>query len=263
MLYRILRSGPACAGLLFCSSFLPGQTFEYDDAGRLVEIRFADGRGVAYEHDVAGNLTRVAPLTLPPAPSDLRISAGDSVQQDLTWMDNADSETGFRVERREAGRYTWEILQESPPDTTTFTDPLERYTRDYRYRVSALAADGLQSAYSDEAAMIRRSGSYLPEARELGAGWVEDPVFGLLYADRFPWVYSPAQGWWYFAGTDRDSLFIYDFALGWLWTRESIYPYVYSYGRRTFLYYAESTDVLRYYYDFAESRYLDVPKSEP
>ncbi len=249
--------------LLLGFSLVGAQTYEYDDAGRLIEIRFPDGKGVAYTHDDAGNLTGVTPLTLPPAPTAFQINAGDSFIQALNWVDNADNESAYRVERRLAGRYSWETLAELPADSTAYSDPLRSYDRDFRYRISALAPGNLQSAFSDEAGMVRRSRTYFANAADLGEDWVNDPVLSLLYTARFPWVFSPDHGWWYLNGADRDSLFLYDLSLGWLWTTDDLYPYLYSFSLQSFLYFAQANDTSRYFYDFNLADYREVPKSLP
>ncbi|MCG8347019.1 MAG: fibronectin type III domain-containing protein [Chloroflexales bacterium] len=89
--------------------------------------------------------------TLPAAPSNLS-GADSSVQQiDLTWIDNANNEDGFRIERC-TGLLCRSFVEIATvdADVTSYADATVRPRVFYNYRVRAYNADG-NSAYSNKA----------------------------------------------------------------------------------------------------------------
>ncbi len=58
---------------------------------------------------------------------------------------------------------------------------------------------------------------------------------------RTPWMYHPSHGWLYFLGEDESSLvFFFGESIGWVWTGERTYPWLYSYSRSDWAYYLEA-----------------------
>ena len=80
----------------------------------------------------------------------LRATAVSFSQIDLTWRDNSDNETGFRVQRRRGNSADWEEAATTEAGVTTYTDAgLQPATR-YRYRVQAFN-DNDSSGFSSPA----------------------------------------------------------------------------------------------------------------
>ncbi|MCR9248774.1 MAG: BspA family leucine-rich repeat surface protein [bacterium] len=79
------------------------------------------------------------------APNDLIASSSRSDEIILTWQDNADNETGFRIERALKGEDIWEDLVEVGANTTSFIDDGLTPGATYFYRISAI--DGNQSSF--------------------------------------------------------------------------------------------------------------------
>ena len=100
---------------------------------------------------------------IPAAPSNLSTSAAGPNQINLVWTDNANNETGFKVERSlNASSGFTEIANNLPINTTTFTDTtgLEPNTT-YFYRVRAFNTLG-NSNYSNIAAATTPIGLTIP-----------------------------------------------------------------------------------------------------
>jgi len=90
-----------------------------------------------------------APPTPPLAPTGLTaVAAGLNV--DLTWVDNANDETGFSVERSPAGAATYTEVASLPANSTTYSDTGLTANTAYDYRVTALKG-ALKSAPSNVA----------------------------------------------------------------------------------------------------------------
>jgi len=88
--------------------------------------------------------------TVPRNPTSLQIAAVASTQIILNWQDNANNETGFRIERRDGPASNFVAIATVGPNTNTFTDsgPLPVNTIFY-YRVIA-TGDAGDSAPSNE-----------------------------------------------------------------------------------------------------------------
>jgi hypothetical protein len=87
------------------------------------------------------------PQTLPAAPSKLTARANSQTQIDLTWLDNANNETGYFVERSATGTSGWTRVATLGAGMKSYADTgLTRNTK-YYYRVQAYNGAG-SSPYS-------------------------------------------------------------------------------------------------------------------
>ena len=93
--------------------------------------------------------TTQAAQTVPAAPTNLVATAVSTSQINLSWSDNSNNETGFRIERCQGNNCTnfVEIATTAANATTFSSTGLSRNTR-YRFRVRAFNAAG-NSAYSN------------------------------------------------------------------------------------------------------------------
>lgn len=62
-------------------------------------------------------------------------------QNFITWKDNSDDESGYRVKRQEVGDNDWDTIAELPPDSTSYMHSGLETTVDYRYEIFALDGD--------------------------------------------------------------------------------------------------------------------------
>ncbi len=86
---------------------------------------------------------------LPAAPTNLSATALSGTEIKLTWRDQADNETGFRIERKKAGG-SYSRIDTVGRNTTSYTDTDLAAGVTYSYRVKAYNSAG-ESAYSNEA----------------------------------------------------------------------------------------------------------------
>ncbi|MYC82100.1 MAG: hypothetical protein F4X19_08420, partial [Acidobacteria bacterium] len=75
-------------------------------------------------------------ITLQP-PSNLTATVVSHAQINLTWQDNSDNETGFRVHRRLGNSANWNAAGTAASDATTLSDSGLSSATTYRYRVQA------------------------------------------------------------------------------------------------------------------------------
>ncbi len=96
---------------------------------------------------------------LPAAPGGLAASASSSSQIGLTWTDNANNETGFKVEQATSSAGPWsEITASLPANATTYTATGLSASTTYYFRVRATNAGG-DSAYSGTASATTNAAS--------------------------------------------------------------------------------------------------------
>ena len=101
------------------------------------------------------------PVT-PAAPTGLAAAAVSSSQIDLTWADNANNETGFKIERSPDG-VTWAQIATAAANATTYSDLGLAASTSYSYRVRAYNTAG-DSAYSNTATAVTAAAPAVPTA---------------------------------------------------------------------------------------------------
>ncbi|WP_156035519.1 fibronectin type III domain-containing protein [Terrabacter tumescens] len=116
---------------------LPPDSTTYQDSTALSSNRYAyrvlalNSNGPSAPSPVASITTPAAP---PAPPSSLVATGVSQTRTDLTWVDQADNETGFELQRAPgsdfAGAVTWSL----PADTTTFSDTTGEGVAWYRVR---------------------------------------------------------------------------------------------------------------------------------
>src|SRR5207244_871517 len=87
--------------------------------------------------------------TYPASPTNLRAVAASSSQINLSWTDNSNNETGFKIERSSDGK-TFTQISTVNVNVTTYPDSGLAASTKYYYRILAYS-DGGNSAYSNTA----------------------------------------------------------------------------------------------------------------
>lgn len=95
---------------------------------------------------------RNASVTLPAAPSNLTATASSPTQVKLSWKDNSNNETGFKIERQIGAQGVWTQIATSATNTTGYANTGLTAGQSYRYRVRATNSAG-NSAYSNVVAI--------------------------------------------------------------------------------------------------------------
>jgi len=95
----------------------------------------------------------IIPLSPPAAPTGLTATPTGGTTAALTWTDNADNETGFKIERKQGEASSFVEIATVGADTTSFNDSGLSFDTEYTYRVRATNAAG-DSAFSNEDSAI-------------------------------------------------------------------------------------------------------------
>ncbi|MDX2108891.1 MAG: hypothetical protein SFY80_01485 [Verrucomicrobiota bacterium] len=131
---------------------------------------------------------------------------------------------------------TWKSLGYGVPFNNSITD--------------GLLWNGVYTVVGDWGTIMRSHPSALVDATDVGNG-IYQSWLGFVYARFEPWIYHFDLGWLYLPGTTASSAFIFSPTEEWLWSGESIYPFLYSFKRAAWLYYGE--DKVLYVYDNASN----------
>ena len=94
------------------------------------------------------NYTPPTPPTPPAAPSNLSATAVSKSQINLTWMDNSDNETGFKIERSKSSTTGFTQIGTAAANVKTFSDTGLSANTTYYYHVRA-TKDSVDSEYSN------------------------------------------------------------------------------------------------------------------
>ena len=128
-----LTDAPLDASAFTDVTATPGVTYRY----RVVAVDYHGTQGTA----ATATATRPAGASAPAQPTDLAAVAAGHGRVELTWVDNAASETGYRVERS-AGSGAYATIVMLPADATEYADTNAAGATAYRYRVVAFNAAG-------------------------------------------------------------------------------------------------------------------------
>ena len=112
-------------------------------------VKTRDALGNIGIFSVGASATTWPVLSLPAAPDSLSAIAITKTQIDLSWVDLADNETGFQIERSDRNNGSFQPLASIGQNVTSYSDTTVRTRTPYYYRGRAVNADGA-SAYSIE-----------------------------------------------------------------------------------------------------------------
>ena len=91
------------------------------------------------------------PKEVPMAPTELTLAQESGNQIKLTWKDNANNETGFKIERIADREDVYQLIGTVGANTITYTDNNVQPGSTYSYRVYAYNATGKSVEYSNNA----------------------------------------------------------------------------------------------------------------
>ena len=99
----------------------------------------------------------------PKSPSGLMTVASSSSQINLTWKDNSNDETGFKIERSPNGTSIWTQIATVGANVTSYQNTGLTASTTYYYRVRAYNANG-DSGYSNTANATTQAAAAVPNA---------------------------------------------------------------------------------------------------
>lgn len=119
------------------------------------------------------------PVTAPESPSSLMATSTNPQTASLSWVDNASSESGFRIDRAEGGDGAFSELTGLPPNATSYVDASVQPGRSYRYRVIARNTGGDSQPSAEAAVTVQELPPPPPEAPKLPPAGLDTDSDGL------------------------------------------------------------------------------------
>ncbi|NUO84368.1 discoidin domain-containing protein, partial [candidate division KSB1 bacterium] len=138
------------------SSSAANPSHTYNAAGNYnAVLTVTDDQGATGSDNVAITVSGPQP---PAAPSNLSANAVSTSQINLTWVDHANDEAGFKIERKTGANGTYNEIATLGADATSYPDNGLAAGTNYVYRVFAYNANG-NSDNSNEASATTQGGS--------------------------------------------------------------------------------------------------------
>ena len=138
------------------------------------------------------------------------------------------------------------------PDTVMSVQiPSELMENDaeYAWELLAIEESGNQTI---SAGSFATSAGHLPGT---GGGSVTLDWLGEIFDLGDGWIFHEEHGWLFAAATSTDSIWFFDGSLGWFWTSEDDYPWLYQESSNAWLYYLEGTVDPRIFYNWNDDQY--------
>jgi len=73
-------------------------------------------------------------------------------------------------------------------------------------------------------------------ADQIEGGWLHSPWFGTFKDYDHNWLYHASMGWVYQSPSADGGVWLWKEDIGWLWTREGIWPYLWSHENGNWIY---------------------------
>lgn len=122
-------------------------------------VRAVNSAGAsANSNELRVNTANISSGGVPASASGLAAVALSSSSIRLTWVDNSNNETGFKIQRRVAGQTTWNAVTTAASNTTTYTDNTVAANTTYEYRVLSTNSTGDGNASNTASASTQSSG---------------------------------------------------------------------------------------------------------
>ncbi len=124
--------------------------------------------------------TPVEPTPVPPPAAPLNLAATSTNPQSvaISWTDNSDNESGFRLERAE-GTGPFFALTNLPPNSSSFLDVSVKADTTYRYRVFASNQSGDSAPSNESTAQVPPLPPAPPEQQKLPPAGLDSDSDGL------------------------------------------------------------------------------------
>ena len=101
----------------------------------------------------------------------------------------------------------------------------------------------------------------LTGAVDLGEDWQFLEWFGAYNEAFCPWLFHAEHEWIFLSdASSPSSTFYFDLEVGWLFTAPGLYPFVYSFDRRGWLFYARDSISPRWFLDLNSEQWFSVPE---
>jgi len=88
------------------------------------------------------------------------------------------------------------------------------------------------------------------------AGWWESPWLGAYFKDGNGWWFTADLGWVYPSGGHEGGIWLWKDGLNWVWTRQGLYPFLYSFDQGAWYYLYGELNQQRMLYNYQTGSWL-------
>jgi hypothetical protein len=130
------------------------------------------------------------------------------------------------------------------------------------YYVRAFASNAEGTSYGEQVKFrleTELGGVALAEAPAVPGkpNWRNSHWFGQFYQTGTSWIYHGELGWLYLSGDDPKNLWVWSNMLGWTWTGEGVYPYLFRHGDGGWYLYMRKVNDHVVLYRYATREWID------
>ena len=175
---------------------------------------------------------------------------------------SAVTERGFLLSTRpnpKPGRPNVQRLDDANGSTNFRTDALGLEAgKKYFYRAFATNAKGtsLGPVETFTTTTATQGPSWINAQPGVAAGWWKSPWFGNFFINPNGWTRHEKLGWIYPVESPTAGLWLWKKDIGWLWTAEGIYPYLFDVPRGGWLYFFGQHEDALLFYDYSNKRWV-------
>lgn len=94
------------------------------------------------------------------------------------------------------------------------------------------------------------------DAVTLSNGWMWMDWFGYFNVSLAPWIYHREHGWMYGASSTTADMWFWSVLMGWIWTSEEVYPFLYSDRSLSWLWYQQGSTNPCWYYNVTDGTWV-------
>ena len=89
-----------------------------------------------------------------------------------------------------------------------------------------------------------------PAALDVGGGWRWLPWFGYFFDFANGWIWHLQHGWMFASGSQTSAIWFYTPDMGWLWSNDQVYPYLWRAAESTWLWYLRGSSAPRWFFNY-------------
>jgi len=248
--------------------------FEQEETHHLV-VRVTDEYGASYEEEFTIEVTDVHPPIVDTLSIEELAEGGYWIGGELVDDGGLRSDVHFGVlvsdkpilHRGEEGVADYSLqLDEETLRFSRFYGPEETWRKLY-VRAFAVNAEGISYGLEERVRLTpvtKTRDAWSGALPVSGAkGWWQSEWFGVYFkSEKSGWILHSSLGWVYPSPSSGNGLWMWKAGIGWMWTEEGVYPFVYSDASGDWLYFFGEFNQQRLLFDYGQGRWLRLDEVE-
>lgn len=157
-------------------------------------------------------------------------NSGSNENSVLSWyLDDISFENTYHLSEPISQTVSNEVFSFANRNRSNSVFSIEKLSSDHAYIFSM----PLFGSSSEENQLV----SFLGQSSTFDNDWKSSSWYGPYFSlEESLWFYTPVLGWQFFGGYTVGGAWIYDTEMGWLWTNQTIYPWLYQNDQEVWVY---------------------------